>query len=210
MAAAIAEPRAHASLSRARWTGFLRMSAWIWSQRGDLAPPPPRKIRSTLQAVGRGVLEDVPRAAGGRLVDGAEDVAGAVGQRQADDRAAGLRVLVGRAVPLPVVADDQSLGARRHGRGLFVEHLEDVDASPLGLVLLGAGEVAAVPVEDRAGGGLAGLERVEPLDGRVGITAGRPRAEDARRATGRGGRCSSRRSRPRRRPRVAPRPSIPR
>ena len=132
-----------------------------------------------LEAMGRGVFEDVPRAAGGRFVDGAEDVAGTVGQRQAGDRAPGLRVLVRRSVPLPVVADDQSLRAWRHGRGLLVEHLEDVDASLLGLALLVAGEVAAIPVEDRAGGGLAGLEGVEPLDGRVGIAAGGPRAEDS-------------------------------
>ena len=98
-----------------------------------MAPPPPRKIRSTFRPWADGVFEDVPRAAGGRLVNGAEDVAGAVGQRQPDDRPARLRVLVRRAVPLPVVADDQPFRARRHGRGLLVEHLEDVDPSPLGL-----------------------------------------------------------------------------
>ena len=56
---------------------------------------------------------------------------------------------------------------------------EDVKVPSLGLGLLGPGEVAAIPVENRAGRGLAGFERVQPLDGRVGIAAGCPRAEDA-------------------------------
>ena len=95
------------------------------------------------------------------------------------DRPSGLRVLVGRSVPLPIVADDQSIRARRHSRGLFVEHLKDVDTPLFGFALLVAGEVAAIPVEDRAGGGLAGLEGVEAQGGRVGITAGGPRAKDS-------------------------------
>ena len=61
--------------------------------------------------MGRRVFEDVPRAAGRRFVDGAQDVTGTVGQRQPRDRTAGLGVLVGRAVSLPVVANDQALGA---------------------------------------------------------------------------------------------------
>ena len=39
--------------------------------------------------------------------------------------------------------------------------------------------MAAIPVEDRAGGGLAGFERVQSQSGRVGIAAGRSRAEDS-------------------------------
>ena len=132
------------------------------------------------EAVRRGVLQDVARPAGGRLVQGADDMARAVGQREARDHPARLRVLVGGAVPLPVVADDQAVGPGRRGRGLLVEHLVDVHAAAIGLDLLGAGEVAAIPVEDRPGGGLPGLDRVQPLDGRIGVAAGRPGAEDPR------------------------------
>ena len=152
------------------------------------------------EAVGRGVFEDVPRAAGRRLVDRAEDVAGPVGQRQSGDRPARLRVLVGRAVSLPVVADDQPLGARRHGRGLFVEHLEDVDAPLLGLSLAGC---------RRNGGDTSRGSSRWPSGRPRGCRAPRRSRRDSSRrppsrrrprATGRGGRCWSRRSRPRRRP----------
>ncbi len=157
------------------------MSAWIWSQSGERAPPPPRKTRRHLQAVRRGVFEDVAGAAGGRLVEGPEQVAGAVRQRQPDDRAAG---------PAGSCTASGSPASRRgrpgpsapggDGRGLRVEDLVDVHAAAVGLGLLAGGEVAAVPVEDRAGGGLARLDRVQPLDRRVGVAPGGARAEDPR------------------------------
>ncbi len=166
-----------------------------------MAPPPPRKIRSTLEPVGRRVFEDVPGAAGRRLVDGAEDVAGTVRQRQPDDRAPGLRVLVGRAVPLPVVADDQALAPGGDCGGLLVEHLEDVNAPRARpRCSLVAGEVAAVPVEDRARWP-SGRPRAcrAPRPSRRDSSRP-PRSRRRPRATGPGGRCSSRRSPPRRRP----------
>ncbi len=55
----------------------------------------------------------------------------------------------------------------------------DVHSPPFGFGLLSAGEVAAVPVEDGAGGRLAGLDGVESLDGGIGIASRRTRAEDA-------------------------------
>ena len=131
-------------------------------------------------------------------------MAGTVGQRQAGDRAAGLWVLVGRAVPLPVVADDQALRTRRHGRGLLVEHLEDVHAPPLGLVLL---------ARRRNGGDTSRGSSPWPSDRPRACRAPRRSRRDSsrpppsrrpRRATGPGGRCSSRRSRPRRRPSSPP------
>ncbi len=121
-----------------------------------------------------------------------------MGQRQSHDRAAGLRVLVGRAVPLPVVADNQPFSSRGNEGGFLVQHLVDVDSPPLGLGLFPTSEMAAIPVENRAGRRLAGLDRVQPLDRGVGVAAGSSRAEDPG-ATAPGGRCSIPRSRQRRR-----------
>jgi hypothetical protein len=130
------------------------------------------------KAVRGGVREDVPRAAGRGFVESAKDVPGSMGQRQSHDRAAGLRVLVGRAVPLPVVADNQPFSSRGNEGGFLVQHLVDVDSPPLGLGLFPTSEMAAIPVENRAGRRLAGLDRVQPLDRGVGVTAGSSRAED--------------------------------
>src|SRR6202522_50646 len=55
----------------------------------------------------------------------------------------------------------------------------NIAASLFGFALLVAGEVAAIPFEDRAGGGLARLEGVKPQSRRVGIAAGCARAEDS-------------------------------
>src|SRR5262245_34351504 len=119
--------------------------------------------------MGRGILDDVPGTAGGGLVDRAEEVAGSVGERQADHRAARRGILAWRTVPLPVVAAHQSRAAGWDHRRPFVQDLEDVHAAPLGLALLMAPERAAIPVQDRTGGRLAGLEGVQALDGRIRI-----------------------------------------
>src|SRR5271157_6359885 len=130
------------------------------------------------KAVRGGVLEDVPRAAGRGFVESAKDVPGSMGQRQSYDRAAGLRVLVGRAVALPVVTDDQPFCSRGNEGGFLVQHLVDVNSPPLGLGLFPTCEMTAIPVEDRAGRRLAGLDRVQPLDSGVGVAASSSRAEN--------------------------------
>ena len=64
-----------------------------------LGPAAAEENPRDVQAVGRGVLEDVPGTAGRRLVEGAEDVAGSVRERQAGDRPACPGILVGERFP---------------------------------------------------------------------------------------------------------------
>src|SRR5262245_59974679 len=125
------------------------------------------------------VLQDVAGATRGGFVESPENVSRRVRKRQAGDGAPGPGVLVGGAVSLPVVADDQPVGTRGSRGSAFVEHLVDIHPAPGGLGLLGGGKMPAVPVEDRAGRGLTGLDRVQALDGRVGIAAGGARSKDS-------------------------------
>ncbi len=125
----------------------------------------------------RGVFEHVPRAAGCAFVEGSENVAGTVRERKPDDRASGPRVLERATVPLPVVTNQQPLSARWNGGGLLVEDLIHTHTSAIGFNLLAPGKMSAIPVEDRTGCSLTGLDRMESLDRRIGKTTRRPGAK---------------------------------
>src|SRR5262249_23304677 len=149
----------------------------------DLHPQP--ALRATAageqtpnrEAVGFQVLQDAARAEGGRLVDAAEDMAGTMCERQAPQNAAAPGVPERATGALPAVEADQPVAARRYGGRPGVEHLVDVTAGARGLGRLVAGEVLAIPVQDRPGRRLPALQRVESLDHGVGVAAGHAAAE---------------------------------
>src|SRR4029453_10289197 len=118
--------------------------------------------------------EDQFGAEADALKDGPEQVPGAVAQGQAGDQPAGVGVGVGGPVALEVVQHHKPLGADRDVGGQLVQDHVRVDAAPFGLGQGGAGEVVLEPGDHRAGGGLAGLDRV--LAGQGGVGVGAPEA----------------------------------
>ena len=128
---------AHGGLSR--WNQLKRVNASlsitgaIWQVKGkpdilkDVSIEAElHKERLTTHFNGKGIRtvfepnRVIVETEGGRLVDAAEDVAGAVRQRQTPEGAPTARVFQRAAVALPVVQTHQPVAPRRYGRRLRV------------------------------------------------------------------------------------------
>ena len=74
-----------------------------------------------------------------------------MGQRQADETAAGVGIGVRRPLAGEVGQEEQALAAGRHGFGLFRQQVVDFCLSPLGLGHVGLAQRVAEPLQRAAG-----------------------------------------------------------
>src|SRR4030095_14100976 len=80
-------------------------------------PPKPESVRGE-------VVQNRPRTEGDGLVRAPQQMRARVAERQADECAPGVRVLVGCPVPLEVVEHEQPLGPRWHAADLGLQRGE--------------------------------------------------------------------------------------
>ncbi len=146
--------------------------------------------RLRLKAGAAQVLEDVPGAHRGALIDRAHHVAEFMPQAQPPDDAASQRVAQRCAVALPVVEQHQPLSTGWCGSGHFVQQFETASALLLSVELLAIPEVVCQPRDNSSGGRLAAFEYPGARYQRVRVRPPQVRIEDAfrhqRKRAGRG------------------------
>src|SRR5262245_53418990 len=97
---------------------------------------------------------------------------------QSPKRSARAGIFARAAISLPIIQANDSIASRLDGSGLRVEHFINISTVPLRLGGFVAGEVLAVPVQDRSGRGLTTFERKESLDNGVGVAAQHAAAQE--------------------------------